>query len=61
MYDKNGGKNPANESCIKIDKCKRDFKMFDSKNVEELLNERCSDMNSFKSSLVPAKHIEPEV
>jgi hypothetical protein len=33
VYDKNGGVNAAHESSIKIDKCKRDFKMFDEHNV----------------------------
>lgn len=61
VFDKNGGKNKANESSIKVDKCKREFRMFDDRNVNELINERGSDTASFRSGLVANKHIESEV
>lgn len=38
VFDKNGGKNKDNYSSVKVDKCKRQFRMFNEQNVNELLN-----------------------
>jgi hypothetical protein len=32
--------------------------MFDEKNVNELINGRDVDISSFKSSLIPEKHVQ---
>ena len=34
--------------------------MFGEHNINELINDRPADTTSFKSTLVPNKHIQPE-
>jgi hypothetical protein len=56
LYEKCNGSNISQDSCIKVNQFKKDYKMFDAHNVNELLNERPADNSSFKSQILPNRH-----
>ncbi len=45
---------------MQIDKFSRNHRLFNEKNINELLVERSSDQESFKSGLRANKHLEPK-
>ena len=61
VYDKSHGSTTKKENCTRVNKCQKEFRMFNEQNINELINERPADTTSFRSCLVGNKHVPPEV
>jgi hypothetical protein len=61
LYDKGYGSTTRQQSSVKVNKWQKERAMFGANNIQELLNQRPTDESSFKSGLLPNKHIQSTV